>query len=335
MIRSDKIDDCYEKLNKLEEEHLLLEIENHSLQQTIKSFEFDLYKLQEIQRLANAGGWELNHLTYKLEISAELSLVLSGEIFHIVDISWHDFLEMMSAPGQQDIKKKLLENVIKNGESLVFEHTLSTPDDRTFFVRQHCKTFYNTIGQPLITVGLIQDISNEHSQSVKLEKFAAIDELTQLYNRRRINEILQEQHALFQRYRKTCSCIMIDIDFFKLFNDKYGHQIGDEVLRQVAKTIKNNTRSVDYAGRWGGEEFMLVCHDTLLTRAGVLAEKLRKTFMEIKIPNVHVITASFGVGELANGEDIDSFVKRIDDALYEAKENGRNQVSFAYPDSAS
>ncbi len=328
MTPSDKTP-SFQTIDKLEEEVLLLEIANHDLQQKIKNYEFDQYKLQEIQRLAKAGSWELNHLSYDLEISDELSLLLYSKPSHAVDISWHGFLNMISVSQHKDIKKKLLENVIRHGENLVFDHNLLVPGGRTIFIRHHCKTFYNSIGQPLITVGLILDITNEHNQSIELERLSITDELTCLYNRRYTNNILKEQHKILQRYRKTSSYIMLDIDHFKRVNDEFGHQAGDKVLKEVAKAIKSNIRCTDYAGRWGGEEFFIVCQNTLLESAVILAEKLRKVFMKIQIPNVGGITASFGVGEIIYGESVDSIIKRIDDALYEAKENGRNQVRVA------
>lgn len=320
---------CTEKLDKFEEQVLMLEIENHRLQQKISAYEFDHYKLQEIQRLAKAGSWELNHLTYDLHISTELSQVLYGKTDIENPISWHEFLTWLQSTEQNNIEKQLFENVIQNGESLVLEHPLIKPDGGIIFVRHHLKTFYNSINQPLITLGLIMDISREHSQALELEMFASTDELTQLYNRHRINEIMQVRYDVYQRHQESCTFIMFDIDFFKHFNDKFGHQIGDKVLSSVAKTVKNNIRKIDYAGRWGGEEFLIICQKTRLQDAAVLAEKLRKAIMKISLPNIDAITASFGVAEILPGETLNNLIKRADDALYEAKVNGRNQVKVS------
>lgn len=329
MTQPEDANSCNENFEEIDEKLLFLELENYELKQKIKDYDFDRYKLQQIQQLAKAGSWELNHLSYDLSISDEMSSVLKDDSMQNIKISWHDFLTMISGSSHQDIKEKLLKDVIQDGKSLIFEHTMLRPDKSTIFVRQHCKTFYNTIGQPLTTVGLIIDITDEHTQALELEKLSITDELTLLYNRRHINEIMDEQLELFKRYQKTSSYIMIDIDHFKKVNDDFGHQIGDEILINAAKTIKDNLRQVDYAGRWGGEEFLIICQETVLESAIIMAEKLRKAFMDIQTPSGKHITASFGVGEIIFGENVDSIIERIDDALYTAKENGRNQVRAA------
>lgn len=326
MNSADKIAALNQQIDKLEEEILSLEIVNHDLQQQVKHYDFDRYKLQEIQRLAKAGTWELNHLTYTVVISDELSLLLCDKPTQMSGISWHDFLGMIATADNQDIKKALIKSVIKHGKSLDLEHNLKRPDGKIIYVRHHCKTFYNAIGQPLITVGMIHDFTFEHDQSFELMQHSMTDELTQLYNRRHINNILKEQREIFLRYHTTSSYIMIDIDYFKRINDTFGHQVGDEVLQKIAKYIKARGRSVDFAGRWGGEEFLIICPNTSLENAALLAEKLRKGFMKLHISTGTLVTASFGVGEISAGEGTKDLLKRIDDALYKAKESGRNRL---------
>ncbi|PKH03049.1 hypothetical protein CXF72_08555 [Psychromonas sp. MB-3u-54] len=329
MTPTDKTSITQEEFDKLEENVLMLEIENHDLKQKIQHYEFEQYKLQEIQRLAKVGTWELNHLSYDLRISSELSQLLYSKTTDMSGLSWHDFLDTFVSAENKDIKKELIEDVIQNGKSLDFEHYIVRLDGKRIFVHHHCKTFYNAIGQPLITTGLIHDFTFEYNQSIELEKRASTDALTLLLNRRRINEVLKEQYEIFQRYQKISAYIMLDIDYFKNVNDLFGHQTGDEVLCKIANIIKSKIRCVDYAGRWGGEEFLIICPNTSLENTFQLAEKLRLNFMEMKNPTGATITASFGVGEIAPGESTDKLLKRIDDALYQAKENGRNQIRFA------
>ena len=249
------------------------------------------------------------------------------------DISWHDFLDNILAAEDQYIKKELIENVIQNGKSLDFEHYLKRPDGKIIYVRHHCKTFYNSIGQPLITVGMIYDFTFEHSQSLELEKRSITDELTQLFNRRHINTILQKQHDIFLRYHTVSSYIMLDVDSFKCINDSFGHQVGDEVLHKIAKHIKDKSRKIDFVGRWGGEEFLIICPNTSLENAVLLAEKLRKGLMRVKISTGTIVTASFGVGQISDEESTNALIKRIDDALYQAKEKGKNRLvkSVVFP----
>ena len=300
-------------------------------------YDFDRYKLQELQRLAKAGTWELNHLTYNLTISDELSQLLGDKPQGIHDISWHDFLDNIVAVEDKYIKKELIENVIQNGKSLDFEHDLKRHDGKIIYVRHHCKTFYNSIGQPLITVGMIYDFTSQHNQSLRLEKRSITDELTQLFNRRHINTILKEQHDIFLRYHTVSSYIMLDVDSFKSINDTYGHQVVDEVLQKIAKYIKDKSRHIDFVGRWGGEEFLIICPNTPLENAVLLAEKLRKGLMKVKISTDTIVTASFGVGQISGEESTNNLIKRIDNALYQAKEKGRNRLvkSVHFPDSDS
>lgn len=329
MTTADNSSIYQQEFNQLEEDILKLEIENHALKEQIKRHEFEQYKLKEIQRLAKVGTWELNHFSYDLKISAELCQLLGNKTSGMEDLSWHEFLDSFVLIDNKQIKKELVESVIQNGKSLDFEHHMVRQDGQNIFVHHHCKTFYNSLGQPLITVGMIHDFTAEYNQSIELEKRADTDTLTQLYNRRRINEYLTEQYEIFQRYQKISSYIMLDIDYFKRVNDLFGHQVGDDVLSKIAKTIKHKIRRVDYAGRWGGEEFLIICPNTSQDQAALLAEKLRTSFIAIKNPTSTAITASFGVGEIKHGESAHALIKRIDDALYQAKENGRNQIKLA------
>lgn len=319
------------ELDALEEEVLRLEMENHDLRQKAHKHEFDRYKLREIQKIARGGSWELNHLTYDLRISAELALVLFNSPKEITDFSWEMFIKLIPAGEYKEVERELQETLVKSGKTVVCEHNLTVPSGRTFYIRHHCRTFYNIIGQPMTTVGLILDITDEHEHSIDLEQLSITDELTQLYNRRRINAILAESLDAYHRYHMGVSVIMIDLDHFKRINDNFGHQVGDEVLVKVAKTIKDHIRSVDKAGRWGGEELLVICPNTSLENAAELAEKLRKTLMAMPrlSPGMDAVTASMGVAQILPGESLDDLMERVDTALYEAKNNGRNQVKIA------
>ena len=164
----------------------------------------------------------------------------------------------------------------------------------------------------------------------KLEKLANFDSLTGLYNRRSILRKLGEQLKYARRYREELSLIMLDIDHFKKVNDQYGHLTGDEVLAEVATLIRQNIRVVDAAGRYGGEEFIIILPKTDLSSALVIAERIRKTIEATEMKDfegkVFGITVSQGLSSWKPGEDKHSLISRADDALYGAKENGRNRV---------
>jgi diguanylate cyclase (GGDEF)-like protein len=163
-----------------------------------------------------------------------------------------------------------------------------------------------------------------------LEALAIIDELTQLHNRRFFDEKLEEYSSLEVRLGQPLSCIMSDIDHFKVFNDTYGHQAGDQVLTEVAVLFKQQTRATDICARYGGEEYVVLLPNTSLEDSLAVAEKLRIAIETADIrfgDQLLKVTSSFGVATGHTMEELGSMlVKAADDALYEAKENGRNQV---------
>lgn len=160
----------------------------------------------------------------------------------------------------------------------------------------------------------------------ELEKQAITDPLTSLFNRRKFNEILAYEVERNQRYKSGLSLIMCDIDHFKIINDKFGHDVGDEALKTFSDKISKNIREVDIFARWGGEEFMILMPNVTINNARSVAEKLRKTIESTRIKKAGNMTVSFGVTHFNDGDTPESFVKRVDEALYKAKESGRNTV---------
>ena len=119
---------------------------------------------------------------------------------------------------------------------------------------------------------------------------------------------------------------MLDIDHFKSVNDTYGHDVGDAVLVKFSEIISQTIRENDVVGRWGGEEFLLICPETYIKQSSELAELLRTRIENSDFPIVGRKTASFGVAAYKEEESITELLKQADNALYQAKENGRNQV---------
>lgn len=152
------------------------------------------------------------------------------------------------------------------------------------------------------------------------------DSLTGLYNRRRITELLGNEIQRANRYHTVFSVILADIDHFKAINDQFGHQVGDEVLTKSAKIICSKTRATDLAGRWGGEEFLIVLPETDIGGSFSLAEKIRTQLESADLGEIVHRTASFGVTTFADGDDIENIIARADAGLYAAKRGGRNRV---------
>lgn len=161
----------------------------------------------------------------------------------------------------------------------------------------------------------------------KLEKISVTDPLTGCYNRLKIEECLQKQESLFHRYRQPFSVILCDIDHFKKINDTFGHLAGDAVLTEMVMLFNQRLRDTDILGRWGGEEFIIITPNTDLSAATALAEALRQRLADHEFTTVGHQTASFGVAEFNRGNhSIAHLIGQVDEALYEAKERGRNRA---------
>lgn len=163
-------------------------------------------------------------------------------------------------------------------------------------------------------------------QNKQLEHVSITDPLTGLANRLRLDDAMKAESKRAQKQQKPLSIIMLDIDHFKSVNDTYGHSIGDAVLKKIASLMAKSVRGEDIPGRWGGEEFLIIMRDTDITGATQMAEGLRRQIEAQDYPKVGRKTASFGVAQFKNNETLTTFINRADEALYEAKETGRNKV---------
>ncbi len=160
-----------------------------------------------------------------------------------------------------------------------------------------------------------------------IEQLLLTDDLTRVDNRRSLNERLQEELARAARYGSPLSIIMIDADHFKAINDQHGHAVGDEVLVALARTLQECVRDSDFLARYGGEEFMILLPETGCEGAAAMAERMRAALRALRVgPLESGLTASFGVTELQDGDDVDRLLNRVDEAMYDAKRGGRDRV---------
>ena len=164
----------------------------------------------------------------------------------------------------------------------------------------------------------------------EVERLSRIDPLTELSNRRSFSADALRFFQLAIRHQNKLSCAMLDIDFFKRVNDTYGHDFGDKVLIAVAKACKKQIRKTDLLARFGGEEFCFLFPETDLNGAALMAERIRHAISKLEFDsekNRFSVTVSIGVSELLDSNDnMENMLKRSDDSLYKAKENGRNRV---------
>jgi diguanylate cyclase (GGDEF)-like protein len=163
----------------------------------------------------------------------------------------------------------------------------------------------------------------------KLDYLSKTDPLTSLHNRGSLDKVLNNAFDAFKQRGGSHSLVMADIDHFKQVNDQYGHPVGDQVLQAVAKVLSSGARKTDFVGRYGGEEFVIVLPNTDAAGALFFCETVRKKIAEIKVKTADTIvsvTISFGISEASRSDkDVHDWLSRSDEALYEAKESGRNR----------
>ena len=230
-----------------------------------------------------------------------------------------------------DLKRVIDErtNAIQN-KVYFFEHEpyrVVTKDRKLKWILDSTVIVRDKKGEIINFIGYLTDITELKNQELDLEKISRTDQLTQICNRMYIDELLHVQYYRFKRSHEECSIILIDIDYFKLVNDKYGHIVGDKVLIQFANLMKDSIRIGDFVGRWGGEEFLVILPHTNLANAMLLAEKLRELVHNCVFDTVKHKTASFGVATFKDGMSIENLIDVADKALYNAKDSGRNRIS--------
>ena len=180
------------------------------------------------------------------------------------------------------------------------------------------------------TLRRLQDANRDLQQMVvELEQAASTDRLTGAWNRRRIEEGVQSEMERMVRYGHPLCLLLIDVDHFKPINDQHGHAVGDAVLQRLVALLQAALRKVDSLGRWGGEEFLVLCPNTARATAAAAAERLRQEVADAHFATVGRVSVSIGVAECAAGESWQEWFARADAALYRAKNGGRNQVQVA------
>jgi diguanylate cyclase (GGDEF)-like protein/PAS domain S-box-containing protein len=296
------------------------ELTKHSREQNILLSLFDLGD-EVLFKWNNDEHWSVASVS----VSVEKLLGYSKEAFEMQKVIYAECIH-------QDDLAKVIEEVtyaIEHDE-YYFSHEpyrVITKKGDIKWILDNTVIVKDEQGKVISFVGYLSDITELKSKEFELQRLSQTDKLTQLYNRVYIDDILQAQFSRFKRYAERCSIVMLDIDHFKEVNDAYGHVIGDSVLIEFAQLLRGTVRLGDVAGRWGGEEFLIILPHTDLAEAMIVAEKLRRTIEYHHFAHVRHKTASFGVVTFKGKKELEEFIDLADKALYSSKKHGRNCVS--------
>jgi len=236
----------------------------------------------------------------------------------------------ISTLGQSELAQMHPLQIVSYQNPLSFSHRLQNALYQ-FYTLSQLQNQLRHLEQQV--TNLEEKLSQKTTELIKknldLQKLSTTDTLTQLPNRLKLDQYFSLQFKHCQRYHTPLTIMLLDLDHFKQVNDTHGHQVGDEVLIELAQRLSNNIRETALVGRWGGEEFLILCPELNQDHALTLAEKLRQ-LIEIQPFNiVGTQTASFGVATLKTHATEDSLLEAADKALYEAKKQGRNRIIHA------
>ncbi|MDB2562458.1 transporter substrate-binding domain-containing protein [Sulfurimonas sp.] len=298
-------------------------------------------KNEELEKAYKQYSWlaeNMDDVVWVMDISGKVVYIspsvekLRG--FTVKEVKNQTFEEVISKGSREIVIKEMFvgTDAVNNGE---------TPPVRNMRVEQPCKdgsTIWTEVNARLVVdaktggmrfIGVSRDISKTLKYEQELERVAVTDRLTNLYNRHKIDEMLQVNKELADRYDTPFGIIMLDIDHFKNINDVYGHNIGDVTLQAFSNIIIEHSRESDIVGRWGGEEFLIIVPYATQESIMLFAENVREKIQKYNFESIKHITASFGLSIYNKSESCEEIVARADRALYDSKENGRNKVSFA------
>ncbi len=221
-------------------------------------------------------------------------------------------------PGDLERLQPYLDAVLR-GEAVSYQQEALNPQGESRLFQGEYHPHRGQAGEILGFYTIVRDITEQHE--------AQTDYLTGLRSRRQFEREGEIQIAQVQRYGKALSLVMVDVDHFKAINDHWGHQAGDRILKGFARLLQEGIREADLAGRWGGEEFVLLLPETPLSGALGMAERLRSHLATYDFGIERLVTASFGAAQARADDSLSSLQARADQALYRAKEAGRNRVS--------
>lgn len=239
-------------------------------------------------------------------------------------------------PGMDgyELCRRLKENPLTRNIPVIFISALGSQDDEVKGFEAGAVDYISKPFKPVIVHARVKSHIKIVQQTALLDQLANLDSLTGLPNRRQFDIVLKTELCRISRHIGSLSLIMIDIDFFKQYNDTYGHTAGDSCLQKVAQAMRKTLRRAgDLLARYGGEEFAVILPDTDAEGSYTIAEEIRKAVAALKIPHkgspdIGFVTISLGVATMETGEQVTSnnLIDAADGCLYKAKESGRNRT---------
>ena len=236
----------------------------------------------------------------------------------------HNHRMLRSQKTPKEFYQNMWSTIAKN-QSFSGELRIVTKQKEEVWVRIVIESRFDINGNKIGYVSTREDVTDKQ----ELRFISERDQLTKIYNRRSFESKLAQAFEEEHKDKGGFGLIMFDIDHFKKVNDTYGHQVGDAVLTTIAKAIKEVIREDDFFARWGGEEFMLIVKTQKTQELQLIVSKIQERIKATNFSPVPSVTLSFGLAIVKKEETKENFLKRIDNALYEAKENGRNRYEVA------
>ena len=295
------------------------------------NYEFELNKLAERLTLATGAAgigiwdWDMSDRNLIWDEQMYKLYGISGDTSAGLYDSWRRAIH----PDDRDYIEALFVEGVKSLSVFHATFRVIWPEGGYHYLEAHALVIRNEKGRAVRITGVCWDVTGSKRMEERLVTLSTTDPLTTAYNRRYFLHVLESEISRAIRYNSGFSLIMFDIDHFKTVNDTYGHDAGDEVLKRIVEMMLKRIRKNDVLARWGGEEFMILLSGTGIDNARIFADKLIRDVRSLKLERSGRITASFGVTEYRNKETSDSVLKRVDELIYTAKNDGRNCVRYA------
>lgn len=282
----------------------------------------------------NLGHWYWNIKTNQVNFNPLKVTTLGYDESEIPrHVTYQYFTEKLHPDDYKKTMEAMMDHLYRKTEVYETEYRIRTKDGRYKWYYDRGKiTKYDDEGNPSFLAGIVFDITEKKEtekelkqKNILLVELSRTDGLTKLYNQRAIVENLQDAIEQSLSTNSALSIAIFDIDNFKNVNDTKGHVCGDGVISNIAQLIKNNIRDTDLAGRYGGEEFLVIFTGTNYSVASSIAERIRKAVESHVFAEEITVTISGGIKQY-EGESMVEFIHKADEKLYEAKHKGKNQI---------